>query len=238
MEYAVDYLSEQNASCVAQLYADSYRRLSAQYKKPEEMACYTSDYFDRKVKNFLKEQESHIFVLSLGGHPIGFARFSPVPGAYRQPGIPLVTQPEAGVLDGVPYQYDREIAFSNPTKITRETVMLNQIYFDPAFQRQGLGSVLLATALPRLNERYTDMLVEYNMDNAYARRFYTGLGFKQIATTFDLDHIIARKRYYSPVGIGHTNIRACLERLLTNGRLCRHKITLSPYITKGRQYVD
>ncbi len=236
-EFDVFRLSSVNAAAVARLYGDSYCQLSAQYKAPEEMAFYTPAYFEAKVQKFLQEKQSHIYVLEQLGKPLGFVRYSGIPAAYCQPGLDLVVQPETGVLDGVRYHFDREIEFSEPTPMDKKTLMLNQIYLAPNTQKQGLGCVLLNATLPLLSGRFSNIIVEYNTDNAYARRFYEGLGFKQVAQTFDLDHIIKGKRYFSRVGIGHAAMDTIVTRLGT-WSVGRHTAKLRQEAHRGRQHAE
>ncbi len=236
-EYDVFRLSHYNCDAVARLYGESYCQLSATYKKPEEMAFYTPQYFEKKVHGFLAEKNTNVYVLEQKGMPLGFVRYSAVPMAYRQSGVDLIVQPETGILDGVSYHFDREIDFSQPTPIDEKTLALNQIYFAPDCQKQGLGCVLLNTTLPVLSCRFSNIIVEYNTRNLYAQKFYAALGFKQVATTFDLDHIINGKRYFSPVGIGHAEIGTVVTRL-GSWSIGRHTARLRRELDRGYQRAD
>ena len=107
--------------------------------------------------------------------------------------------------------------------------MLNQIYLDPSvqFQKEHLGTRLMEATLPLMAQKgYDSLIVEYNINNKNAARFYKKLDITPIGKTQDLDHILPEPfgMQISQVEIGHAPIekivRAC-ERKMSQNHLSR-----------------
>lgn len=209
-------------SRLAQAYRSSYNRLSKNYKSPEEMALYTYDYFYRKVKRFAAENESsslsRTFMVNLDSEPVGFVRYSRIPDYYKQNVNGEAKDFEHGLMDGYEYAWYRKVKFVDTVKLDDSTMILNQIYLDPEVQRHGLGTYILAQTLPKMKEKgVKNLILEYNADNKNAEKFYHYFGFRALAETQDLDHIIKGRDGHtrfciSDVKMVHVPVDVALEK--------------------------
>ncbi len=202
-------------------YRNSYNTLSAGYKAPEEMALYTQDYFRQKVKRFAAENEkssvSRTFVVFLDDRPVGFVRYSRIPEYYKQNPGGETRDLEHGMMDGYEYAWYRKVKFVDNVKLDDSTMILNQIYLDPSVQRLGLGTYILAQTLPKMKEKgVRNLILEYNAQNSNAEKFYRFFGFKALADTEDLDHILRkdnRTRFYiSKVKMVHVPVEEAMAK--------------------------
>lgn len=206
-------------------YRASYNKLSEAYKSPEEMALYTRDYFYHKVKRFAAENESsstsRTFVVSLDEQPVGFVRYSRIPDYYKKNENGETRDLEQGLMDGYEYAWYRKVKFVDDVKLDDSTMILNQIYLDPKVQRLGLGTYILAQTLPKMKEKgVNNLILEYNADNKNAEKFYHYFGFKALADTQDLDHILpdkdGRTKFcISNVKMVHVPVDVAMERANT-----------------------
>lgn len=178
---------------LAEAYYHSYNNLSKDYKSSEEMALYTKGYFLRKLWKMSHDKESAVAVLWVNERPGGFVRYSKVPDYYKTPVNGANSNLEQGVLDGYDYTWVRKVDFNQDIILNDKTLIVNQIYLDPALQHRGLGTYLFAKTLPTLKENgYESLIIEYNENNKNAEKFYKGVGFSPIAKTKDFDHIIEK----------------------------------------------
>ena len=219
MSYTLEYLTKDSKqiSDLAEVYGRSYNLLSAQYKSKEEMALYTPTYFEQRVKRFAEDEKSTTLVAIEEGKPVGFARFSPVSESYLTLTKGVTFYPEKGKMDGFEYQWLREMRMFNQPQINEKTLMLHQIYLAPGAQHKGLGTQIFASVLPKMEEKFDKVLVEFNLANTKARQFYVNLGFKIIGMTQDLDHILPSdspwgcKFCVSDVGMAATPLKTLHE---------------------------
>ncbi|MBQ7285738.1 MAG: GNAT family N-acetyltransferase, partial [Alphaproteobacteria bacterium] len=116
------------------------------------------------------------------------------------------------------YAWYRKVKFIDDVKLDDTTMILNQIYLDPAVQRHGLGTYVLAQTLPKMKEKgVKNLILEYNADNKNAEKFYHYFGFRALAETQDLDHIIKDEHGHtkfciSDVKMVHVPIDIALEK--------------------------
>lgn len=214
MTLKIDGLSEENIERLSLSYAESYCSLSKNYKTPDEMSFYTLDYFKNKVLCMLKDKTSDVFVLSNRDNVLGFIRFSPIPDPYKKAnGGGYYTESCEMCHSGVLVHWIRSAYFKPNTKLDDNTVVLNQIYLHPDIQKQGIGTRFLDKVLPLIEQKYSDLIVEYNQNNKYAISFYQGLGIREVAKTQDLDQITPTKDYFSSVGIGYAPISVIRKHL-------------------------
>lgn len=214
MTFKIDELSEQNIERLSLSYAESYCSLSKNYKTPDEMRFYTPDYFKSKVQGMLTDKTSDIFVLSDSDNVLGFVRFSPIPEPYKKAnGGGYYTESCEMCHKGVLVHWTRSAYFMPNTKLDDNTVILNQIYLHPDIQKQGVGTRFLDKVLPLIEQKYSNLIVEYNQNNKYAISFYKGLGIREVAKTQDLDQITPANDYFSSVGIGYAPISVIRRHL-------------------------
>ncbi|MDR1027413.1 MAG: GNAT family N-acetyltransferase [Rickettsiales bacterium] len=200
---------------LADAYAQSYRKISAEYKEPVEMEAYDDEYFISRIKRFAAEDMC--FVLSSGGDVAGFARFNDIPDYYKKtPHRDLDSQ----TLEGAEYNLARRIRFNEGAPdLDGRTAILNQIYLMPKFQKRGMGGKLVRAGLDEIRADYTHLIVEYNLNNHFAEGFYKNkLGMIKIADTMDFDGIIRGENgrptfFISPVGIRWQAIAKVRENL-------------------------
>ncbi len=213
--------SEAELAALAEAYKNSYNKLSEGYKSPQEMALYTYDYFYQRVKRFAKENESsslsRTFVVTLDEKPVGFVRYSRIPEYYKQKDNGQTKDLEHGMLDGYEYAWYRKVKFVDNVKLDDSTMILNQIYLDPSVQRHGLGTYILAQTLPKMKEKgVRNLILEYNAENKNGEKFYSSFGFRPLADTEDLDHIIhdgqSTRFCISKVKMVHVPVETALER--------------------------
>lgn len=202
-------------------YRNSYNTLSAAYKAPEEMVLYTYDYFNCRVRRFAAENEksstSRTFIVSLDGKAVGFVRYSRIPEYYKENRNGETRDLEKGEMDGYEYAWYRKVKFVDNVKLDDSTMILNQIYLDPSVQHVGIGTYVLAQTLPKMKEiGVKNLILEYNADNHNAAKFYNAFGFKALADTEDLDHIIkknGRTRFYiSKVKMVHVPVEEAMQK--------------------------
>lgn len=178
---------------LADAYLRSYNNLSAQYKTEEEMALYTKSYFLSKLWKMAHDKESAVAVLWVDKNPVGFVRYSKVPDYYKKPVDSVSSELEQGSLDGHDFAWVRKVEFNQDIKPDDKTLIVNQIYLDPAVQHHGLGTYLFSKTIPVLKKfGYENLIIEYNTNNQNAEKFYKGVGFSPIAKTKDFDHIITK----------------------------------------------
>lgn len=216
---------------LSDVYMRSYNTLSAKYKSPAEMALYTQPFFYHKLKRFAKEGESdslsRSFVVTLDDQPAGFARYSRIPDYYKENINGETKDLETGTLDGYEYAWYRKVKFvNNNVKLDDSTVILNQIYLDPAMQRKSLGTYVLSQTLPHLHKAgVKNVILEYNAENKDAEKFYRAFGFEPLADTEDLDHILndnGRPQYrISKVKMVHVPVEKAMQ--LVNRKLQQKK---------------
>ena len=220
---------------LAKAYQASYCELSIVYKTQAEMALYTFAYFYQKLVSFTRDKSSDVFMLSGNEKPVGFVRFSPVPEAYKGTQKREVFQKEHGFLDNQEYNWIRKVDFFEKVDISDKTMILNQLYLSPSIQNRGFGTELLRHTLPIMLDKYDNFVVEYNLKNQKAIKFYETIGIKKVAQTQDLDHIIKGNKYISDVGIGYSDIRATCRKIQTKHLkyLDKAPVILNPY---QRQY--
>lgn len=214
--------NEHKLAKLANAYRNSYNTLSAAYKSPEEMALYTFDFFYQKVKRFAAENEksdlSRTFMISIDDQPVGLVRYSRIPEYYKQNQNGETKDLEHGLMDGYEYAWYRKVKFVDQVKLDDSTMILNQIYLDPAVQRHGLGTYILAQTLPKMKEKgVRNLILEYNAENYKGEKFYQSFGFQPLAETQDLDHIIRNKHgktefCVSQVKMVHVDIETALQR--------------------------
>lgn len=207
---------------LSKAYRNSYNKLSEGYKSPEEMALYTYDYFYHKVKRFALENEnsslSRTFVVLLDEEPVGFVRYSRIPEYYKNNENGETKDFERGMMDGYEYAWYRKVKFVDNVRLDDSTMILNQIYLDPKVQRHGLGTYILAQTLPKMKEKgVRNLILEYNAGNKNAEKFYHYFGFRALADTQDLDHIIkgrdGRTRFcISDVKMVHVPVEVAMEK--------------------------
>lgn len=211
---------EADLASLAEAYRNSYNKLSEGYKSPQEMALYTYDYFYQKVKRFAAENESsslsRTFVVKLDEKPVGFVRYSRIPEYYKQNENGQTKDLEHGMLDGYEYAWYRKVKFVDDVKLDDSTMILNQIYLDPSVQRHGLGTYILAQTLPKMKEKgVRNLILEYNIENKNGEKFYNSFGFRPLADTEDLDHILhdgqKTKFCISKVKMVHVPVGTALE---------------------------
>lgn len=197
MKIAIKNLTNDEALLepLTHVYRRSYNTLSKAYKSPEEMALYTNQVFYHKLKRFAKESESNsnaqTFVVMGDDRPVGFVRYSLIPDYYKNNVNGETRDKESGVLDGYEYAWYRKVKFVDDVKLDNSTMILNQIYLDPSVQRHGLGTYVLSKTLPKIKEQgIKNLILEYNTDNKNAEKFYHAFGFRALADTQDLDHIL------------------------------------------------
>lgn len=210
---------------LSEAYRNSYNKLSEGYKSPEEMALYTFDYFYHKVKRFALENEqssmARTFVVAIDDAPVGFVRYSRIPEYYKQNPGSQTQELEKGMMDGYEYAWYRKVNFVDNVKLDDSTMILNQIYLDPSVQRHGLGTYILAQTLPKMKEKgVKNLILEYNSSNINGERFYGAFGFKALAETQDLDHIIKEQNGHtkfcvSNVKMVHVPVDIALEKANT-----------------------
>ncbi len=203
---------------LAEAYQRSYNKLSEQYKSPEEMALYSRGYFLKKLWKMAQDSESAVAVLNIDGVPRGFVRYSAIPEYYTKPTDGQTRDLEKGMLDGWEFAWYRKVNFERDVQLTNKTLIVNQIYLDPHFQRHGLGTHLLQKTIPELKKLgYHDLIIEYNAHNKNAEKFYRGIGFRPFAKTQDFDHIIKKDGRtvfcISDVAIAHTTIDNALNSM-------------------------
>ena len=224
MKISISNLKDDEATLrqLAHAYRNSYNKLSANYKSAEEMALYTYDYFYHKVKRFAAENKasnlSRTFMVTLDEQPVGLVRYSRIPEYYKNNPGGQTTELEQGLMDGYEYAWYRKVKFVDNVKLDDSTMILHQIYLDPAVQRHGLGTYVLAQTLPKMKENgVKNLILEYNAQNYDAEKFYRYFGFKALADTQDLDHIVKTadgktKLCISDVKMVHVPIEVALER--------------------------
>ena len=203
---------------LAEAYQRSYNKLSEQYKSPEEMALYSRGYFLKKLWKMAEDSSSAVAVLNIDGQPRGFVRYSAIPDYYTKPVNGQARDLEKGMLDGFEFAWYRKVNFERDVALNNKTLIVNQIYLDPQYQRHGLGTYLLNRTIPELKKRgYQSLIIEYNANNTNAEKFYRGIGFKPFAKTQDFDHIIKKdgKTVFciSDVAIAHTTIDNALNMM-------------------------
>lgn len=224
MKISINSLKNDEAVIIplAKAYRSSYNKLSEGYKSEEEMALYTYDYFYHKLKRFAKENESsslsRTFVVNVDHEPVGFVRYSRIPEYYKKNDNGETKEFEHGMMDGYEYAWYRKVKFVDSVKLDDSTMILNQIYLDPRIQRHGLGTYILAQTLPKMKEKgVKNLILEYNADNKNAEKFYHYFGFRALADTQDLDHIIkdrnGKTRFcVSNVKMVHVPVEVAMER--------------------------
>lgn len=202
-------------------YRNSYNTLSAAYKTPEEMALYTENYFYCRIRRFAAENEksqiSRTFVISMDDKAIGFVRYSRIPDYYKENQGGEARDLEKGEMDGYEYAWYRKVKFVDNVKLDDSTMILNQIYLDPSVQHVGIGTYVLAQTLPKMKEiGVKNLILEYNAENHNAAKFYKAFGFKPLADTEDLDHIIRKgsntKFYVSKVKMVHVPVEEAMQK--------------------------
>lgn len=201
MKISINNLKDDEATLTALTgaYYNSYNKLSAPYKSPEEMLLYTKDYFNHKLKKFATENEqsslSRTFAIFLDEKPVGFVRYSRIPEYYKNNAGAQTQELEHGIMDGYEYAWYRKVKFVDNVKLDDSTMILNQIYLDPEVQRHGLGTYILAQTLPKMKEKgVKNLILEYNSQNINGEKFYNAFGFRPLAETQDLDHIIQNNK--------------------------------------------
>ena len=222
---------------LAEAYMRSYNELSRQYKTDDEMKLYTKSYFLRKLWNMSEDGESAVAVLNVDDNPVGFVRFSNVPEYYKNPQNNSACDVEKGQLDGHEFAWVRKLEFIKDVKLDDKTLIVNQIYLEPALQHHGLGTFLLSRTIPQLRQRgYDSLIIEYNAHNTNAEKFYKGVGFSAFAKTQDFDHIIEKdgKTNFciSDVEIAHTTIENAIKCI--KSKQANH----STNFFTGKQYVS
>lgn len=218
---------------LSKAYHASYNKLSAAYKSPQEMALYSEDYFYHKLKRFAVENEqsslSRTFAISMDDKPVGFVRYSRIPEYYKQNPGTQTQELEHGIMDGYEYSWYRKVKFVDEVKLDDSTMILNQIYLDPEVQRHGLGTYILAQTLPKMKEKgVKNLILEYNSQNINGERFYQAFGFKALAETQDLDHIIQDKKgqtqfCISDVKMVHVPVDIALEKANAKMDIRKHE---------------
>lgn len=205
---------------LAEAYMRSYNKLSEGYKSAQEMALYKKGSFIKKLKNYSKDKTSSVFVFLADEHPAGFVRYSNIPDYYKQPEKQLVQEQEHGEMDGFTFAWIRKVQFANNNPALNErTMIINQIYLDPLIQNQGAGTQIFKKTLPLMADKYDNFIVEYNANNARAKKFYRDvLGLEPIARTQDFDHIVLNERgrtdfCVSPVEIGMSSIANAMKHI-------------------------
>lgn len=84
-----------------------------------------------------------------------------------------------------------------------EQTQIMTIAVDRAYQRKGLGALLLAELIERSKKlRATGVLLEVRVDNTAAIELYRSFGFEQLSV---------RKRYYQPEDIDAYTMRLALD---------------------------
>lgn len=217
--------NEEDTICkLAEAYRNSYNKLSEGYKSSEEMTLYTYDFFYHKVRKFALENEqsslSRTFVVNLDGDPVGFVRYSRIPEYYKQNQGKQTEELEHGMMDGYEYAWYRKVKFVDNVKLDDSTMILNQIYLDPSVQRHGLGTYILAQTLPKMKEKgVKNLILEYNSSNLNGEKFYGAFGFKALAETQDLDHILNKngrtELCISDVKMVHVPVELAMEKVNT-----------------------
>lgn len=201
---------------LAEAYMRSYNELSRQYKTDEEMKLYTKSYFLRKLWNMAEDSESSVPVLNVNDKPVGFVRYSQVPAYYKNQQNNQTSELEKGYLDGHEFGWVRKLEFTRDVKLDDKTLIVNQIYLEPALQHHGLGTFLLSRTIPQLRQQgFESLIIEYNAHNTNAEKFYRGVGFSAFAKTQDFDHIIEKDGKtdfcISDVEIAHTTIENAIK---------------------------
>lgn len=232
MSYTLEFLTNnpEQISDLSEVYGASYIKLSEKYKGKREMALYTPEYFRGRLERFAEDKESMTFVISDEDRAVGFARFSPIPDVYKSMPKGLSIHLEKGEMDGFEYQWLREVRMRKSPDYTDRTVMLNQIYLAPDAQHKGLGTQVFASVLPQMEEKYDNIVVEFNLKNAKGIRFYKSMGFEVAGITQDLDHILptknewGRKMCVSNVGIADAPIQTVRENAVR--KLAQHNLPL------------
>ena len=197
---------------LAEVYQQSYNRLSERYKTAQEMAFYTKGYFIKKLWNMARDDRSIISVLQVDSRPCGFIRYSKVPSYYHGQVL------ESGYLDGFEYARYHKVHFDDEILLNDKTLIVNQLYLAPNLQHKGLGRLLFERTIEDLKGRgYKDLVIEYNIHNDNARKFYHKLGFRDFGRSKDMDHILSDGRRtifcLSDVRIAHTTIDNALKHI-------------------------
>ena len=99
-----------------------------------------------------------------------------------------------------------------------KSLIVNQIYLAPHIQHLGIGRILFKHTLKELKAKgYNDLVIEYNIHNDNARKFYHKLGFRDFGRSKDMDHILSDGRRtifcLSDVRIAHTTIDNALKHI-------------------------
>ncbi len=209
--------SEKTIQKLANAYFDSYVTVSKSYKTNEEIVLYKKDTFVEKLRKMAKDKSSSMFVYFKNGIPLGFVRYSPVEEYYKNNNHRNI-QTEETTVAGHTYKFNRELSFYENNPITSKTMIVNQIYLDPAIQNKGIGTAIFKSTLPKMKAKgYTDFIIEYNANNNKARAFYENiLTLREVGTTKDFDNVIPGnplKVFISPVRIGHTTINDAINHL-------------------------
>lgn len=232
MSYTLEFLTNDSKqiSDLSEVYEKSYIKLSEKYKGKREMALYTPEYFKGRLDEFANDTNSTTYVVSDGQKAVGFARFSPISATYRSLPKGLSVHLHKGTMDGFDYQWLREVRMRQNPNYNNRTLMLNQMYLAPDVQHQGLGTQIFASVLPQMEEKYDNLVVEFNLKNAKGIRFYKSMGFKVSGITQDLDHILpiknewGRKMCVSNVGIADAPIKTVMENAVK--KLAQHHLPL------------
>jgi ribosomal protein S18 acetylase RimI-like enzyme len=94
-------------------------------------------------------------------------------------GMQTLTNLDAMIAALVGHEKEAQVPHDRPV------VMLQMVTVDPAFQKMGIGSLLLQRALDEIKQRHGRVTVVLDTQKDFAARFYAAHGFK-IASERDL----------------------------------------------------
>ncbi len=122
-------------------------------------------------------------------------RFRPIAGGGRTPHslIKEMAEPsseywvavKSGKVLGLTFLLHRQIA-DNPVRVPETYLLLDMLVVDPAFQRKGIGKMLVEQAQKRAREEgYKRVSIKVYENNRSAMDFYQALGYQTLIRTLE-----------------------------------------------------